>query len=336
MRLFLFLLLALACQAHDAMTKAAEAFLATLDADRKAKAIFSLDDNHRFDWHYIPKKRDGLSLKAMTTEQRLAAHALLRATLSERGYLQVQGVMLLEQVLRELESKGGKNADRRDWENYFFSIFGTPDHDKPWAWRFEGHHLSLSFTSAGDEQLIATTPAFFGSNPAEVREGPLTGLKVLAGEEQLARDFMATLSDDQRKSALIKDKAPREILTQAKRDIAPGKPEGLAYAELEGQQRAALMELVHHYIDTFKKPLAARQRARIDDAGRDAIHFAWAGSLTPGEAHYYIVQGPTFLLEYVNFQNGANHVHAVWRDPANDYGRDILRRHMETHHKGDK
>ena len=332
MRIFLFLLLGTLCQAHDAMTTAAEAFVASLDDDRKSKAMFDINAEHRFDWHYIPKTREGLSLKVMTTEQRLAAHGLLRAALSERGYLQVQGVMLLEKVLHGIESKGGKNADRRDWENYFVSIFGTPGHDEAWAWRFEGHHLSLSFTSASDE-LVATTPAFFGSNPAEVREGPLTGLKVLAGEEELARDFMATLGDAQRKIAHIKDKAPREILSKANRDVKSGELTGIAYGDLKPAQQAALMTLIQHYIDTFKKPLAAKQRARIRGAGLDSIHFSWAGSLKPNEPHYYNVQGPTFLLEYVNFQNGANHVHAVWRDPANDYGREILRQHMEQHHK---
>jgi hypothetical protein len=243
--------------------------------------------------------------------------------------------MLLEKVLHGIESKGGKNADRRDWENYFVSIFGTPGHDAPWAWRFEGHHLSLSFTSASNE-LIATTPAFFGSNPAEVREGPLTGLKVLAGEEELARDFMATLSDDQRQIALLEGKSPREILTKATRNVKPIPQTGIAYADLQENQQASLITLVHHYTDTFKKPLAATQRARIRTAGLDAIRFSWAGSMKRNEGHYYRVQGPSFLLEYANFQNGANHVHAVWRDPANDFGRDVLRQHVEQHHKSDK
>ena len=169
-----------------------------------------------------------------------------------------------------------------------------------------------------------------------MREGPLTGLKVLAGEEELARDFMATLSDAQRKTALIKDKAPREILTKANRDVKPGELTGVAYGDLKEDQQASLMTLVHHYTDTFKTSLSSKQQARIRAAGLDSIHFSWAGSLEPGAAHYYSVQGPTFLLEYVNFQNGANHVHAVWRDPANDYGRDVLRQHMEKHHKASK
>lgn len=308
------------------MVAAAETFLALLDDAGREKASMPLDSEERVNWNFVPLARQGLPLKEMTLEQRVAAHALLRSVLSSSGYLKATSIMQLEEVLFVLEN----NAAHRDREMYYVSVFGTPSMDEPWGWRFEGHHLSLNYTSVGDE-LTAVTPAFLGSNPAEIRSGPMTGLRVLAAEEDLARDLMIALDPQQRTRALIMEDAPRDILTSNARRVELGEPEGLPASAMNDEQRAILLRIIDEYAYNLRPELADAHLDRIRAAGVERLHFAWAGSLEPGERHYYRVHGPNVLFEYDNTQNNANHVHSVWRDLDNDFGDDMLRRHYLQH-----
>ena len=197
--LFCFQLLASTALAHspaEEMAEAANNFLAALTPKQKAKAVFEFKDEQRFDWHFIPKARKGLPFKEMTSPQRLLAHALLSTGLSQRGYMKAATIMSLEQILYDLEDK----APHRDADLYFVTLFGWPGKDV-WGWRVEGHHLSLNFTVEGD-QILAVTPSFFGANPAKILTGPRKDLRVLGGEEDLARQLVRSLSADQRKVAL--------------------------------------------------------------------------------------------------------------------------------------
>lgn len=309
-----------------ALADAAKRFLAGLTPDQRKQATFTLEDAHRTAWHYVPKERLGLPLKMMTPEQRALGHALLKAALSPAGYDKATQVIGLETVLAAIEN----NPVRRDHELYFFSIYGTPAPGGTWAFGFEGHHLSLNLTIVKGK--VATSPQFFGANPAEVRDGPRRGLRVLAAEEDLARKFMATLDPAQRKEAIFDADAPSEILTEAQPEVKPLPAVGIAAAKLRPDQRDALRALLAAYAATFPRPLADERVAKIEAAGWDAVRFGWAGGLQPGEGHYYRVQGPTFLFEYDNTQNGANHIHTVWRDFAGDFGRDLLREHLKRAH----
>ena len=306
------------------MTTAAQAFLETLDEEARAQAMIPLEDEERFNWHFTPRKRKGLPLKAMTTEQRIAAHDLMQSALSSKGYLKATSIMQLEAVLKMLED----GSPRRDQENYAFSVFGTPSLDAPWGWRLEGHHLSLNYTSTTDE--LAATPAFFGSNPAEVRAGPSAGLRVLAAEEDLARDLMAELDEEQRAKATILEEAPDEIITGVVRKVSLDTFEGLPAAEMTDVQRGMLRLILEEYAHNMPHDVAHRQLQKIDEAGFDSLHFGWAGTLERGGPHYYRVHGPTLLLEYDNTQNDANHIHTIWRDFEGDFGEDLLQRHYET------
>jgi hypothetical protein len=194
----------------------------------------------------------------------------------------------------------------------------------------EGHHLSLNFTIA-DAHHVAVTPSFFGSNPGEVRSGARKGLRVLAGEEDLGRLLVKSLNEEQRKKAVFETKAPSDIITGAQRRVKALEPAGVALKELDQDQARMLWSLLEEYVRRYRPELAEEDLSRIEKAGRDKISFAWAGSVEPGQGHYYRVQGPTFLLEYDNTQNNANHIHAVWRDLKNDFGDDLLRRHYEEH-----
>jgi hypothetical protein len=320
-------------RAHDAaeeMAGAASRFLASLDAGQKEKAAFAWKSDERLNWHFIPKERKGITLKEMTPAQRKLALSLLASGLSTHGYAKATNIMSLELVLAELEGAGRKFP--RDPELYHFSVFGPPEPKGTWGWRVEGHHLSANFTIVKGE-FLAGTPSFFGTNPAEVRQGPRKGLRVLAGEEDLARELVHALTGDQRKAAIIQTTAPKEIFTEAKRRVQPLETAGVAAGKLTGEQRALLMKLITEYVQRVRPDLAAADLQKIERAGVDKILFAWAGGIEKGEGHYYRVQGPTFLLEYDNTQNDNNHVHAVWRDFDGDFGEDILRKHYsETPH----
>lgn len=315
-----------------AMTVCARAWLDSLSEPLRKKGRRGLDDKERTNWHFVPRRREGVSLKEMDSTQRRAAHALMRSALSSHGYLKAKAVMELEAVLFALESRPDRPARHRDPELYWFMVFGEPLSGKPWAWRVEGHHLSLNFTVVGDD-VIAFAPAFFGANPGEVRSGRHAGLRVLAEEEDLARKVLRSLTGSQRETAKISDKAPRDIILAPGREAASlPEPHGVAGASLTDPQRKLLGQLISVHARALRDASYDREMGRIGRAGGlDAVRFGWAGSAEPGQGHYYRIVGPTFIIEYDNVQNGANHVHVVWRDPANDFGGDVLRQHRETH-----
>lgn len=311
----------------EEMATAARNFLSALPEEKKAKASFQMDNDERFNFHFIPRTRKGLPLKEMSGDERALAHALLSTGLSHRGYFKAATIMSLEQILREIEQGKGPV---RDPEQYFFSVFGTPEDHGKWAWRVEGHHLSLNFTVSGDE--VSATPSFFGTNPGEVRAGQRKGVRVLSREEDLARELVTSLSEDQRKTAIYDAKAPADIITAADRKARVLDPKGIALGALNDKQKQNLFALIEEYIFRARPEVASKEMAEIKAASPSEIHFAWAGSIEPKQPHYYRVQGPGFLLEYDNTQNNANHVHAVWRDLKNDFGDDILRRHYDESH----
>ncbi|MEZ5418223.1 MAG: DUF3500 domain-containing protein [Vicinamibacterales bacterium] len=312
-----------------AMSQAATRFLAALTPEQRAQAAFPVASEERLRWHFIPNEmfpRKGLAFRGMTDEQKERAHDLLKAGLSQRGYMTATAIVQLEDVLRDLE-KGGRFA--RDPVDYQFTIFGTPG-SEAWGWRVEGHHLSLHFTIAGGK-AVATSPTFTGVNPAEVREGPRRGTRVLAPLEDLGRAMVMALDEPRRESAVIDPVAPGDILTMNTNDIAPLSPAGAVASAMTADQRAALMRLIEAYAAILADDLAAERLAKVKAAGLDAVTFAWAGPLEKGARHYYRVQGPTFLIEYDNTQNGGNHIHAVWRDFQGDFGRDLLREHLRAY-----
>jgi hypothetical protein len=322
-------LLAAPLHAHDAnleMMAAANNFLSTLTAEQKEKAQISFTDEERKNWHFVPKARKGVAIKEMTQEQRLLAHALLATGLSHRGYGKAVSIMSLEAVLAEMEPG---RAAVRDPELYFITIFGQPGEKEPWGWRFEGHHLSLNFTNAGGA-APSMTPAFFGTNPGEVRQGPRAGTRVLAQEEELGRQLVKALSEEQRKEAIIQEEAPKDIINFPGRNETQA--QGIAQSKLNADQQAMLMKLIKEYLFRHRPDVAAEDLAKLEKAGLEKIHFAWAGGLDRGQPHYYRVQGGTFVLEYDNTQNEANHVHSVWRDFDREFGADLLKQHYDDSH----
>lgn len=314
----------------DQMTRAARAFLATLDEAGLSQARLPFDSDKRFEWFYTPVPRHGLTLKAMTPAQQKAAVELLRTGLSEKGYSKTQTIIALEPVLAEVE----KNPLRRDPTLYYFSIFGEPTPDGAWGWRFEGHHISLHWTFVAGRSL-ASTPQFLGANPAEVRSGPKTGVRALAAEEDLGRSLLKSLTEQQRREAVIAEKAPNDIATTNTRQAGIAENRGLPWGKLTEAQRGMLLTLLEEYAGVQRPAVAAERLRKVREAGIEKVVFAWMGGPERGQGHYYRVQGPTFVVEYDNTQNENNHIHSVWRDFNGDFGLDLLAQHYKTadHHQ---
>ena len=311
------------------MASAASAFWKSLSSEQQAKGHFEFKDEERLNWHFIPRDRKGLPVKEMNPEQRKLAMALLATGLSAKGLEKATTIMSLEQVLFEMEGPNGKM--KRDPELYYFSIFGTPDAKGIWGWRVEDHHVSINLTLAGGK-AIAATPAFLGSNPGEVKNGPRKGVRVLGNDEEMGRSIVKSLSAEQKAVAVYTTDAPKELILVPKVKIKPLDPAGIAWGKLDAKQQDALWILIQEYANRLRGELAGQDLAKAEKAGKDKISFAWAGGLERGEPHYYRVQSPTFVIEYDNVQNGANHVHSVWHDPASSFGEDILRLHHEAEH----
>ena len=346
------------------MTEAASAWLDSLTDDQRAKASLPFGDTEeRTSWAYFPRMTKGLPLLEMDTRQQKLAHALIAGALSFQAYAKVVTVMASESLVNLMEGSGLDAF--RDPRRYFLAVFGTPG-DERWGWRFEGHHVVLNFTLAGGE-IVSPTPLFIGAQPAEVSHVHSMVLRPCAEEEDAARELLGSLDADRRREAIICETAPPDfvimnspvvpdsalpgeieappllanIVAEAKAIPPPqretlrferARPRGLPALVMDKAQTKLLSELVDVYVDRLPEPLAAIERERIDRAGIDAIHFAWAGETERRRPHYYRLQGPSFLVEYDNTQNDVNHIHSVWRDPDRDFGGDLLRDHVRSGH----
>jgi hypothetical protein len=312
------------------MVAAANRFLQALTPEQRQQATFAFDNAERMRWNFIPDEafpRNGLPIKAMTEPQRKLAHDLLKTGLSDRGYMTYTQIMQLEDILKVVEQPP---RFARDKEAYRFSLFGSPDLKGTWGWRVEGHHVSLHFTVVNGTPVA--NPTFAGSNPAEVRDGVEKGKRVLATLEDTGRTLVMALDAAQRTTATINAVAPNEIVTSNKLDIQPLAPEGLKASAMNAAQRQALEKVIDAYTGLMTPEIAAARMKKIRDAGIENVTFAWAGPVERGQKHYYRVQGPTFLIEFDNTQNDGNHVHSIWRDFKDDFGRDLLREHVRASH----
>jgi hypothetical protein len=315
------------------MADAARRWLDDLEPTQRALASFPFETHERRVWDYRPGPRRGLALGEMTEDQTSRVRGLLEAGLSQRGAAEVRAIIALEPVLGEIERLAG----RRDWTRRdpglsWVAVFGQPGGRSPWSWRIGGHHVAVQLTVVGGSQ-VAAAPLFLGANPARVRHAHGTGRRTLAAEEELARDLLARLSAAQKAIAIVDAVAPSDLLTGNDRSVRPDVvPLGLPYADLRAEQRTALERVVHQYLGRASREVATAEWKRIEAAGLEHLTFAWAGSEARGRGHYYAVRGPRCLIEYDNTQDGANHIHSVWRDPTNDWGEDLLAAHYAASH----
>ena len=318
--------------AATSVSKQAAALTSTLSADQQKITILAPDSPLQLGWHFIPKdKRKGLELNAMSEQQRAATHAMLKALLSQSGYNKTAKIMGLEKLLKELQVKAGGSSPIRDPLRYYVTFFGKPATDSRWGVSFEGHHLSLNFVLEND-QIVASTPQFFATNPAivttENEQSIPLGTRLLRFEETVAFELVQSLSKQQAAKAIFADVAPREIRAAGEPQPPQDEAIGIAWRQLQMPQRRLLRRLIMEYINAVPAKIAEERLQAIKDAGFGNIKFAWAGATVPGVGHYYRVQGPTFLIEFVNTQpdsagNPANHIHCVWRNMRGDFGRSM-------------
>ncbi len=304
----------------------ARAFVATLDPAAREKTMLEFDSDSRVQWHFIPMEtRKGLPIMEMSSEQKDAAMKLLRSVVSKVGFDKSTTIMGLEGVLRKLEGPGSEA--RRNPEKYYFTIFGTPKQKQKWGLSIEGHHLSLNFVFQGNK-FLDSTPQFFAANPAELKDDygdkfP-KGLRVLKAEEQLAFKLVRSLDEEQMSQAELPGETPDEIRAAGEAQPPTEALPGLAVADMTSEQQETLKSLLKAYTSKMK-PLVAKARwNQIDEQGMEEIKFSWSGPKRPGIGHYYVIQGPTFLVEFINVQpdaagNPANHIHCVWRDMGGDF-----------------
>ena len=308
------------------MVDSTNAFLSSLSVQQRNNGTYTFDDEERFNWHFIPRDRLGVPFRSMNDSQREAAESLLRTVFSAKGYQRAEAVRGLESVLAEIEVNGRFD---RDPELYFITVFGTPGLDNNWALRYEGHHLAYNWTFVRGVG-IASSPQFFGSNPAEVKAGEKIGTRVLAAEEDIGRELVNSLNLSQQAKAVLQVEVPRDIFTAAQQEISPLENSGISYSELDSQQKRTLLSLVEELASMQPEAIAQLRMDSIRSAGLDGIKFTWIGGMERGDPHYYRLQGSNFLIEYDNTQNNANHIHLVWRDFVGDFGRDLIRMHYQA------
>lgn len=326
-----------ACAQKNSNTEALEAcqaLLKSLPDNLKSEIQFSFDSPERKNWFFTPVPRKGLDYRKLDASQKKLAQKILKASLSESGRETALAIMQLEGVLHVLEKRPA-DSDHRDPQKYYFSIFGTPDTDEVWGWRIEGHHLSLNYSSAAGE-IASATPLFFGTNPARVPAGmpKPEGTEVLKKETQMGFDFLASLNEAQKQKALIAEKSPYDIQSSNKAEAKPtiNMEEGLSFAEMSKEQQRALLDMVSYYVRRSPKGFAVELMQKIEQEGIDKLHFVWMGVDHWGEGHYYRIHSPAILIEYDCTQNNANHVHTVVREFANDWGEDVIAKHIREDH----
>lgn len=313
------------------MAAAANRWLESLSAEQRAKATYHYLDGERQFWYYPPLNRHGLPLRDMNQEQRDLAYALMQATLDDTAYQRAAAIIRHELILGPLEVEEGADGWDRNPLLYYWTVFGEPGGQEPWGWRVEGHHVSLHFSVWGDE-VTAVTPFFLGANPAEVPKGPQQGLRILGHREDLAIELMSTLDSGQRAKAIIHDKAPWDILTYNSSKAAVHDNEGLAGYEMNGAQQELLLALITEYVSQVRTEVAKEKLEVIRREGVDNFRLVWAGATDRSRDHYYRIHGGNFIVEFDNIQNGANHIHSVWRDVENDFAQDVLRDHRLMYH----
>jgi hypothetical protein len=333
------------------MATAAAAFLASLTEAQRGRACRAFGEERR-EWSFLPERdRDGLPIGALDDGQRRLAHELIVASTSLTGYTKVVSVMAMEHVLRALSGQ----ADLFDPERYNFRVFGSPG-EQVWGWQLAGHHVSLNFTVTGG-RYVSPTPCMLGAQPASYGL-----LAPLADDEELGFRFVNSLDAAQRQAAIIHHRPPPDfaarmvprigeverpdavffpepdyVISEEERDVLSyvrSGPKGIPGSALNRIQLDDLSALVGSFARRLPDEVAGAQLHVLEQAGLDNLCFAWAGGTLPGERHYFRVQGPTLLIEHDNTQGNGNHIHSAWRNPAGDFGDDVLAEHYRRHHAG--
>ena len=327
--------------------QAAISFVNSLDKMHRQVALLAFNDTARIKWNNLPvglRARAGISVGNMTVEQRKLFHRILSVSLSSQGYLKATSIMQLDNLLNQYYDSlyYGKEIDSPTYgfiralqwspRNYYLAFFGNPS-DSVWGYKVEGHHLSVNFTFVNDK--LSVTPFFVGTDPAEYPIGEYAGLRILGQEEDLGIKLIHLLSADQQKKATMSGAVPGDIITGAESGKRLVDNWGIRGSEMTKQQQAVLQYIIREFVFNLEYDKAVAEYDKIVKAGIDKIYFGWIGTYEESKPHYYVLNGPGFLIELDNsgFGGNANHIHAIWREKGNEFGEDVLKNHylMEKH-----
>ena len=320
------------------ISKKVQEILNSFDTKQKNKLNFNFEDQERYVWYYTPHPQNGLLVFDMKPFQRKLVYELLEISYSKDGYNKAKSIINLEQILGDYEARhsnsydGGAGQWVRSTERYWLALFGEPNmNNEPWGFRFGGHHIGLTVNVIGNK--LSMHPLFFGSNPAKVLDGPHKGFRALAEEEDLARKLITSLSPDKKSKAILSNVAHPDILTANYRNFDDSDfNNGIKFDQFSDLERKNLVELIKVYVDRFNLEISESYMKKILAKGFENTYFSWAGSVELGKGHYYTIKHDSFLIEYDNTQNNANHIHSVLRDFNGDYGEDILSEHYKISH----
>lgn len=309
--------------------KPAVDFLKSLTQAQRNKTQMPFNDESKVLWHYIPSSmfpRAGIQLNELDPNQKSKLDVLLKTFLSETGYTKTMKIIDLENILLEMSG----DSIMRNPESYSVAFYGNPEKDSFWAFSFEGHHISLNFTI--HDGKVENAPRFFGANPAKIPSGPREGERTLQKEEDLGLELINSFSEEQREMAIFQQEPFFDIVTGKSAEVEPLSPVGIMYGQLNRNQQLIFLKLLDEYLSTIPAEQAEKRMNSIKDEEINEVKFGWAGATVLGEGHYYRIQGNSFLIEFDNVQNKANHIHTVWRDFDGDFGRNLIREHYEKSH----
>jgi hypothetical protein len=333
-------------QSAEKVKSATIGFIQTLEKHQKDSVFIDFTDSARTNWTNLPlglQARSGLRYGDLSEQSKIAFHKVLSSLFSSQGYLKTFAIMQVDDILHELfeiQFQQGKVNERSmqfirklnwDYGNYYVAIAGNPQNESVWGLKFEGHHLSINITAAGD--LITMTPLFMGSDPAIVEDTQYAGLRPLSKEEDYGFWLINALDETQKAKATLSEKVPGDIITSPDRPQWLEEYRGIKGSELNEGQQKILHYLIEEYIGNLDHQKAEEYLAKLHARGMEAVYFAWIGSYEPMKAHYYIIHSPDVLIEYdnVGFLDNANHIHSIWREKGNDFGEDILKKHRMDH-----
>lgn len=333
-------------QTSESISDATNHFLSTLSQEEIELGSFDFEDSLRTEWTNLPiglQKRHGIRYGHLSEESKIAFHHLLTTLFSSQGYLKTTSIMVLDDVLNELYKEAYERklitdevykeirALNWDYGNYFIAIWGNPNLEEPWGLKFEGHHISINLSIAGDK--VSLTPLFLGTDPAEVSITKYAGLRVLSKEEDYGLLLINSLNTDQKQIATLSQEVPGDIITNPSNKQRITDYQGIKASDLTTNQKDILMMLIKEYINNLEHEKSHKYLSKIEESGIDEIYFAWIGSYEIRKPNYYIINGPDFIIEYdnVGFNNDGNHIHSIWREKGNDFGEDILKNHYLQH-----
>jgi len=336
----------LLAQSKTDMVKVTVDFLESLSTDERSKVQFTMDDSLRTQWTNLPiglAPRKGLRYGDLSEKSKVSFHKILSTVFSSQGYLKTFAIMQVDDILHEIFeiAHERQQIDEQtigfirtlDWDygNYFIAILGNPRIEEAWGFKFEGHHISVNLTVTKDS--FSMTPLFLGSDPAVVEVTQYAGLRALSKEEDYGFWFVNTLDDAQKAKATLSQEVPGDILTNPDRPQWYDEFMGIKGSELSPEQQKILHYLIEEYMGNMEKEKAEDYLAILHARGMDEVYFAWIGSYEPMKPHYYMIHSPDFIIEYdnVGFLDNANHIHSIFREKGNDFGEDILRKHLLDH-----